>query len=138
MLFVPQNVVLHLFLYLCMEEMEFKEDQWAVKTFATQRWLPKKQHLVLLSLLLLFFLENDLVLNRRKKHLRLCVTDRLLRVLRETGLSINCVGLYDLPLSKFTPENLSELTNCAYVGTNRHVQIRLQSPGCEDLTASLR
>ena len=67
MLFVPQNVVLHLLLYLCMEEMEFKEDQWAVQTFATQRWLPKKQHLVLLSLLLLFFLENDLVLKLKEK-----------------------------------------------------------------------
>lgn len=55
MLFFPKNVVLHLFLYLWVEEMEFKEDQWAVKTFAAQRWLPKKQGLVLLSLLLGFY-----------------------------------------------------------------------------------
>lgn len=40
MLFVPQNVVLHLLLYLCMEEIEFKEDQYAVKTFATPKMAP--------------------------------------------------------------------------------------------------
>lgn len=66
-MFVPQNVVLHLLLYLWVEGLGFKEDQCAIKTFATKRWLPKKQCLVLLlSLLLLFFfffLENDLVLS---------------------------------------------------------------------------
>lgn len=65
-MFVPQNVVLHLLLYLWVEGLGFTEDQCAIETFATKRWLPKKQCLVLLSLLLLvffFFLENDLVLS---------------------------------------------------------------------------
>lgn len=36
-MFVPQNMVLHLLLYLWVEEIEFKEDQWATKTFASKR-----------------------------------------------------------------------------------------------------
>lgn len=54
-MFVPWNVVLHLLLYLWVEGLGFKEDQCAIKTLATKRWLPKKQCLVLLLSLLLFF-----------------------------------------------------------------------------------